>query len=283
MIDDLDPAHILAAARRHGFSRSGEIRVVETTGSTSDDARAAAQRGALAGSLFVADTQERGRGRRARSWSAPPGSGILASLVLRPSMDASRLPPLALVVGLAIRDVIDACLAAEASDNVAREARSRVTIKWPNDVLVDAKKCSGILVEATIQGSTPTSVIVGFGINVRASSLPPEVASRATSLEAAGAATSRLDRAEILGHAIAVIDARVTRFERAGLASLIDELRAHDGARGRSVMIDGEPGVADGIADDGSLIVLTERGVIHAHGADFVDAGQNTMTAPAQV
>ncbi|MFO0659449.1 MAG: biotin--[acetyl-CoA-carboxylase] ligase [Polyangiaceae bacterium] len=267
-LDDLDSSRIALAANRHGLANVGEIVVMARTGSTSDDARVAAQRGAPSCSLYVANEQERGRGRRARSWSAPPGSGILASLLLRPRIDASKLPPLALVVGLAIREVIVECLSPA---NASTSVHDRVKIKWPNDVLIYAKKCSGILVEASIQGTMPSSVIVGFGINVRASSLPPEVAARATSLELAGAPVSRLDRSSILGHAIAAIATRVQRYESAGLSPMLEELRAHDGARGRRVRVDEQVGIADGVADDGSLRVLTDQGLVLAHGADFLD------------
>src|SRR5688572_18396529 len=78
----------------------------ETTGSTNDDALAAAREGAPHGALFVTEAQAAGRGRRGNAWLAAPGQGLLFSVVLRPNVTPERAPALALLAGLAVREVV---------------------------------------------------------------------------------------------------------------------------------------------------------------------------------
>ncbi|MCC6647377.1 MAG: biotin--[acetyl-CoA-carboxylase] ligase [Polyangiaceae bacterium] len=249
---DFDHDRVLAlqGARR--------VEVRAETGSTQDDARAAARDGAPAGSVFVADVQARGRGRQGRAWSAPAGSALLASVILAPRVDPRVLPRLSLVVGLA----------------VARACGRRVAgvgVKWPNDVEILGRKVSGVLVEASFRGHELAHVVAGFGVNVRRASLPPDVGSRATSLEAAGA--SDLDRAALLADVLRELDALVPDFERDGLAPTLAELRALDVARGREVEGDAASGRAAGIDDDGRLLVETARGVVAVNAGEVLFRG----------
>ena len=143
------------------------VEVRDVTASTQDDAREAAKRGAPSGSLFVADAQTQGRGRQGRGWSAPPGSALLASVLLHPRVAPETLPRLSLVVGLAVARACEARVA------------SQVGIKWPNDVEIGGKKLSGVLVEASFRGKEISHVVAGFGVNVRRASLPDDVRGRA--------------------------------------------------------------------------------------------------------
>ena len=235
------------------------VEVRDVTASTQDDAREGAKRGAPAGSIFVADAQTHGRGRQGRVWSAPPGSALLASVLLHPRVAAETLPRLSLVVGLV----------------VARACAQRVTlpvgIKWPNDVEIGEKKLSGVLVEASFRGRDIAHVVAGFGVNVRRASLPDEVRGRATSLEDAGA--TDLDRASLLVDVARGLRSAVDRFERDGLGSFLDELRARDVARGRDVEGESARGVAKGIDDQGRLIVTTDGGPV------AVQAGEVSFVA----
>ena len=124
---------------------------LRSTSSTNDRARELAAAGAPHGTLVTAGMQTAGRGRQGRTWTAPPGTALLASLVLRAS---DGLLPLR--AGLAVADV--------AGD----EAR----VKWPNDVLVAGRKVAGILAEARPQEGW---TVLGIGVNaaLKIDDLPP--------------------------------------------------------------------------------------------------------------
>ena len=146
------------------------IDIVERTGSTNADLVAAAAAGAADRTVLVAEHQEAGRGRLARSWVSPPGSGLTVSVLLRPvGVSASRLGWLTLLAGLAARDAVRAL-----SSSVV------CGLKWPNDLLLGPgqRKVAGILAEVA-----GPAVVVGIGLNVAAA---PADQPGATSLAAEG-------------------------------------------------------------------------------------------------
>jgi BirA family biotin operon repressor/biotin-[acetyl-CoA-carboxylase] ligase len=125
-----------------------DVHCVERTASTNSDVLALARAGAPVGTVIRADHQTAGRGRLGRTWEAPPGSSLLASLLL----PAEPVPFLAMArVALAVSD---ACLAL---------AGVEAALKWPNDLLVDDRKLAGLLAESD-QGRP--WVVVGIGCNV---------------------------------------------------------------------------------------------------------------------
>lgn len=123
--------------------------------------------GAAEGAVAATDEQTEGRGRLGRTWEAPPGSSVLVSIALRPSVPTTNLPELSLVAGRA-------CAAA-----IAELTGLTAEVKWPNDVLIRGRKVAGILAEAR-EGR----VVLGVGINVSqaAESLPERAQYPATSL-----------------------------------------------------------------------------------------------------
>jgi len=129
-----------------------------------------ASSGAPEGTTVVTGFQSAGRGRAGRTWVTPPGTSLLCSVLLRPHLPLPRLTPLSILVADAITSV--------ARHEYGLDAR----IKWPNDVLIDGKKLSGILIQTRPNGQFP-SVNIGMGINanIHPGDLPPT----ATSLLAA--------------------------------------------------------------------------------------------------
>jgi BirA family biotin operon repressor/biotin-[acetyl-CoA-carboxylase] ligase len=224
----------------------------ETTGSTNDDALAAARAGAPHGALFVTEAQAAGRGRRGNAWLAAPGQGLLFSVVLRPNVKLERAPALALLTGLAIREVVQAALDTHQVDEGA-------LVKWPNDVIVTDKKVAGILVESQVRGSELGAVVVGVGLNVGRLELPRDVEERATSLARLGAPSDR----ETLLHAIlGALEARLRLLEdpEMPLKGLVSELNRHDGLKGRRVVVGDVTGVGNGIDEMGYLRVTSDDG-----------------------
>jgi len=124
---DLEKAPGLVAER--GSVLGLPMHLLASTTSTNDEAKHAAKDGAPSGSTWVAEQQTAGRGRQGRAWVSPRGENLLFSVLVRVACPPSRLPPIALVAGLAVRDAV-ALAAAEATPR----------IKWPNDVLIDASR-----------------------------------------------------------------------------------------------------------------------------------------------
>ena len=130
--------------------------VLETVGSTNDEARQRAENGAPDGTLIQARTQTDGRGRRGRNWVSPVGN-LYMSLILRPDCSAATGLKLSFVSAIAMCDTIGSVLPPMVT----------VTAKWPNDVLVNGRKVAGILLESA-SGSTGKLrwLVVGVGVNI---------------------------------------------------------------------------------------------------------------------
>jgi len=124
-------------------------------GSTNVEALVRAEQGEASGLWITADRQLQGRGRRGRVWTSEPGN-LYASLLLIDPGDPARLGSLPLAVSTAVHDALAAVL----------PDRSGLNIKWPNDVLIDGAKTSGILLESSILADGRRAVVIGCGINV---------------------------------------------------------------------------------------------------------------------
>jgi BirA family biotin operon repressor/biotin-[acetyl-CoA-carboxylase] ligase len=207
------------------------------TDSTNERARALAAAGAPHGTLVTADEQQAGRGRQGRVWTAPPGSAVLMSVVLR---ELSETLPLAAAVAV--------------SEAVPLDTR----IKWPNDVWVEGRKIAGILVEARPQEGW---AVLGIGLNVTTEEFPPKL--HATSLALAGASLSP-DGA--LAALVSALNAWLTR----PLPEVLAAWRSRDALSGRTVRWanGSNEGTAAGVDDSGALIVETRDGRV------TLDAGE---------
>ena len=252
-----DLARASSAIGARGGALGRPLHLLAETTSTNDEAKHAAKAGAPHGATWVAETQRAGRGRQGRAWVAPHGEALLFSVLLRLSCAPARLPPLALVAGLAARDAI-----ARALPGVD------VRLKWPNDVVVGTHKIAGVLVEATLSGAKVDAVIVGIGINVHTRAFPEELAGNATSLALLGAREP--DRAELLADTLATLDRDVHLAADRGLGLLHARLAAVDALRGVRVRGEVGEGTAEGIDLEGRLLVRGDDGVVMRWGAGEV-------------
>ncbi len=154
---------------------------LESVGSTNDEARNLAGKGAPAGTMVWAKRQVAGRGRRGRVWHSPIGN-LYCSVVLRPAVSPAVAAQLSFVAALALGEGL--------RDSLPSDAAARY--KWPNDVLIDGKKFAGILLESQIGDKGVLDwVLIGTGVNV--ASFPSGTERPATSLEQAGAGLSVAD------------------------------------------------------------------------------------------
>jgi BirA family biotin operon repressor/biotin-[acetyl-CoA-carboxylase] ligase len=151
------------------------VRLVahEVLGSTNAEALSLARQGESGPLWVVADRQNAGRGRRGRTWISQPGN-LYASLLLTASAPPEHWPELSFVAALAAHDAV-----AEAASHL----KSRLAIKWPNDLVVAGAKFAGILIEGE-----NSAVVIGIGINC--ANHPAGMEYPATDLAAAGAAVS---------------------------------------------------------------------------------------------
>jgi BirA family biotin operon repressor/biotin-[acetyl-CoA-carboxylase] ligase len=147
--------------------------------------------GAREGTTVVAGHQSAGRGRANRRWITPPDTALLASVLLRPGLPHHRLSALSILVGDAIAASVHALYGLEAR------------IKWPNDVLINGRKVSGVLIQSRMQPPGMV-VIVGFGIN--ANIAPPDIPPAGTSLLAE--LGSPVDRDALLRRTLDELDTR---------------------------------------------------------------------------
>lgn len=242
-------ARLELQTQRYGRS----LRDVASTESTNDDARQAIAGGAPNGHVILADAQTRGRGSRGRSWQSPAGTDLYLSIVDRLPVALAELPPLTLAVGLGV---------AEAADRLLAVDSARCRVKWPNDVLIDAKKCAGVLIE-TSAGSPRAhgadALVIGIGLNVNRSQFPPELEGSATSLCLVRGA--ELDRAHALSVLLECVERRVDRFVAQGAAATVAALTPRLALLGERVLCDGVEGRVHGVDPSGALLLDTALGL----------------------
>jgi BirA family biotin operon repressor/biotin-[acetyl-CoA-carboxylase] ligase len=153
-----------------GGRLAGPLVAFASVESTQGVARRLAVAGAPEGTTVLADHQVAGRGQRGRVWVAPPGTGLLFSVVLRPPAPPSRWPELTLAAARAV------------AESAQREAGVAARVKWPNDVLVGERKLAGVLAEGVV--GPASFVVLGIGINVaqRPDEWPADLRGRAALL-----------------------------------------------------------------------------------------------------
>lgn len=147
-----------AAIRRHLTNRrlGRDILVVQSAGSTMDLLGELASGGAAEGTVVLADRQAAGRGRLGRTWSAPPGTAVLMSVLFRPPLDPGRLAQVPMAMALGVVDGLAATL---------RPAPD-LGLKWPNDVVWQDRKLAGLLAEVDWAPDGSAELRLGVGLNV---------------------------------------------------------------------------------------------------------------------
>jgi BirA family biotin operon repressor/biotin-[acetyl-CoA-carboxylase] ligase len=228
-----------------------EVRWFASLESTNGYLLDESRRGAPEWLVAVADFQTQGRGRRGRSWIAPPGASLLASVLLRPELPPERLQLVSIVSGIAMAHAVH------------RVAGFLPALKWPNDLVVGDRKLAGLLAE-----SDGDAVVVGIGVNVEWHDFPPELADTATAcnLEAGRS----VDRRELLSVFLVELEQRYARLD-----VVIDDYRALLATLGRRVRVERPDGDLVGRAVDvgsaGELVVDVDgHGRVTVHVGDVV-------------
>jgi BirA family biotin operon repressor/biotin-[acetyl-CoA-carboxylase] ligase len=218
--------------------------------STSTQLLAAAAEGAPEGTVYVADEQTAGRGRGGHNWHSAPGDGLYVSVLIRPPLPIREALWISLATGLAAQQAI------------SEAAGLKVDIRWPNDILLNEKKCGGILVETSVDGPTLRFAVIGIGININHAELPPDLATLATSLRIESGKSQ--PREKILTALLRSLDLELTYLE-SNTAGLLERFTAASTwVRGKHVHVaeaGGYTGVTDGLDVHGFLQVAGDDGV----------------------
>ena len=248
-----------------------DVRWLAQTGSTNADVMEMARQGEAEGIVVVADHQQAGRGRRGRTWDAPPGASLMFTALLRPP---------AAVAGLATMAV-----AVAAAGAIEELTGKRIGLKWPNDLVwpgdgsAPDRKLAGILAEADWPAASniasgwsepkPTDrvvVAVGIGINVAwAGRTPDELIDLAVALDEITAPADAPDRVDLLVALLGRLDHWYATLRRPdGAATLLAEWRTRSATLGRQVRVDlgvdDLVGLAVDVTDAGHLVVETLDG-----------------------
>ena len=184
------------------------IYYYDCLGSTNDEARKLVEEGAGDGSLVLADMQHAGKGRLGRSFFSPSGSGIWMSLILKPEIAPEKASMLTLVGALAVQEVM-------------KDFGIESGIKWPNDIVVNGRKVTGILTEMRAEPGHVDYVILGIGINVNMTVFPEELDAVATSMALVSGKT--YERAEIVRRFLEYFDDYYQKFLNTGDLSNLKE------------------------------------------------------------
>ena len=241
---------ILSGLRNQTIGRG--IQSYDRVGSTNDLALQYGIDGAEEGTLILAESQTQGRGRHGRKWLAPPGSSLLASVILRHRLRADQVGLPNLIGAVAIATAID-----ELTNLSAR-------IKWPNDVLIQGKKVSGVLTELEYDRHRHPFFVMGFGVNVNTTrtDLPEELRASATSLRIeCNREISRVVLLQAILHRLEENYLRLKHNDTEPIIAAVNRLSSHFGDWVQIQMADGVfRGRAEVIDQDGGLLLSDMNG-----------------------
>ncbi len=218
--------------------------------STNACAKTLASTGAEEGTVVITEHQTAGRGRFGRTWLAESGSNLLFSLVIRPALEIDKvgLLPFFAASGIA--------LAIEAVSGTHCEC------KWPNDVLLNGKKCCGILIESSFQKNVLDYAIIGVGLNVNQKSFGEGLDSKATSLRQE--CGREFDRRDIFQHIMTSLESFYPEVGTGNFDTILKEWKVRMTMFGKQITLtQGEEeihGRVIALAPDGGLVLITPHG-----------------------
>lgn len=248
--ETLDVGALTELLETRAFGRS--LMVVDKTASTQILAHEKVAEGAAEGFVVIAEEQTSGRGRMGRSWHSPSGKGLWFSLVLQPRISVSAVAQLTFVLCVAV------CRTIRQLTGLCAE------IKWPNDLLINGRKVSGILLESHAEDERLQYVVAGVGIsvNIDRQEYPKDLRDKATSLYAE--AGRLFSREALLAALLKEIEHLYVLFLNRGFAAIRLLWEAHSSTIGKRIETNTVHGVVKGTAvgmdDAGALLVETSSG-----------------------
>ncbi|MBN2831593.1 MAG: biotin--[acetyl-CoA-carboxylase] ligase [Candidatus Omnitrophica bacterium] len=226
-----------------------KILYFDSLSSTMDMATQLAFKKAPEGTVILAETQTKGRGRMGRIWHSPKYKGLYFSLILRPKISLGKAPVITLLAGVSICEAI--------KDFTAQEAQ----IKWPNDILLRNKKLGGILTEIKAEVDEVNFIIIGVGLNINNDK--KSLIYGATSLRQEK--DEELNRLTLFQNILYRFEVNYLLFQKKGFSTVIEKWRQLSSTLGKRVKayshkehIEGE---AVNIDSDGGLLIRCDSGL----------------------
>lgn len=227
-----------------------KIHYFEHLSSTMDFAMQLGMQSAPGGTVVIAESQTKGRGRLGRTWLSPKYKGIYFSVLLRQKISPSEAPVLTLLSAVSICEAVKSFCGLECR------------IKWPNDVFLDNKKVAGVLTEINAEMDKVNFVVIGIGLNVNndRKSLIPQAVSLKEQLG------QELNRVCLLQELLRRMEDNCFLLEKEGPGPVIDKWRNFNLTLGSRVRVHFQDryveGQAAGIDNDGSLLIRKDSGLI---------------------
>lgn len=247
------PDRLFALEIAHGLNTrfiAKKIHYFDYLASTMDMAMQLGMQAAPNGTLVLAESQTKGRGRLGRGWFSPKYKGIYLSLILRPKISPSASPILTLLSAVSICETIKKIVGLDAQ------------IKWPNDVLICNKKVAGILTEMNAEVDKINFVVIGIGLNVNNDK--KSLIAQSTSLKEQAA--QPISRVLLLQEFLRRIEQYYCIWEDKGVQHIIDKWRNFSLTLGRRVKVYCQnkhiEGQAVDIDTDGALLIRKDSGLM---------------------
>lgn len=259
--DRVNAANIHKQLKTKSYGRI--VQYYESCATTQSIAHDAAQNGAPDGTLIVSEEQTAGKGRLSRPWSSAARKGVWMSLIIRPSLMPQEAPQMTLVTAVAIVRAIEEIVGLEA------------TIKWPNDIMIDGKKMTGILTELQSDPDRVKAIIIGIGMNINheKDDFPDEIQEIATSLKLQSG--KETDRARLIAEILSFLEIYTEMYVKHGFGPiklLWEGYSNTAGKRIKAVMLNETvEGIALGISEEGLLEVELADGTVKGiYSADII-------------
>ncbi|MDD5730943.1 MAG: biotin--[acetyl-CoA-carboxylase] ligase [Candidatus Omnitrophica bacterium] len=226
-----------------------KVYYFDSLSSTMDMGMKLGLEGSPEGTVVLAETQTKGRGRFGRSWHSPKYKGIYMSLILRPKIMPNLCPVLTMLAAVSIVEAIKA------------KTDLDVQIKWPNDLLIRNKKLGGILTELNAETDETSFIVIGAGLNVNNGK--EALVAQSSSLKEEK--NEEINRVDLLQEVLRKIEENYVVFKQAGGAPTLEKWRGFNVTLGRRVKvvyhnkhIEGE---AVDIDSDGGLLIRRDSGL----------------------
>ncbi|KUP08037.1 biotin--acetyl-CoA-carboxylase ligase [Bacillus coahuilensis m2-6] len=227
----------------------------DTIDSTQKIAHQLVQEGAPEGTMVISEEQTIGRGRLTRNWYSPKYTGIWMSIILRPNLPPVKAPQFTLITAVAVAKAITEVTGLEAE------------IKWPNDILIQGRKVTGILTELVAESDRINAIIIGIGMNVNQTveDFPEELKTVATSLLIEGNEPSK--RSELVKEILIGLEKYYALYMTEGFYPIKLLWESYAISIGKQVIArtfnETIEGTALGITDDGVLRLQDKNNRIH--------------------
>lgn len=227
-----------------------KLFLFETIDSTNTCAKTLAEAGMEEGAIILAESQSEGKGRLGRVWISEPGKNLLFSCILRPSLEKEQAGLLTFFAAVAVARALE------------QSTGLHVECKWPNDLLLNGKKCCGILLESSLSSGKLAYSILGIGVNVNQRDFQNDLCRTATSL--AREAGAEIDRKRLFQNIVAELDTLYLDVKKNQFSRIVTEWNNRCTMLGRNIQVDCGGviirGKAAGLHTDGGLVVRTTTG-----------------------